>query len=109
MPANPRSFSSRTMAITPGAEATLIITSGSRNFINWNWPPSYTAAGKNVVDPSVGTTTKGDYWRTTIATENRVRTAQQITGITPRTDQVRDPGSYATTPNNVELAWHYYL
>jgi len=82
---------------------------GSPSFINWNWPPSYTAAGKNLVDPSVGTTTKGDYWRTTIATENRVRTAQQITGITPRTDQVRDPGSYATPPNNVELAWHYYL
>ena len=82
---------------------------GSPSFINWNWPPSYTANGRNVVDPSVGTTTKGDFWRATIATENRVRTAQQITGITPRTDQVRDPGSFSTTPNTVELAWHYYL
>ncbi len=82
---------------------------GSPSFINWNWPPSHTVNGKNVVDPSLGTTTKGDYWRATVATENRVRTAQQITGITPRTDQVRDPGSYSTSPNTVELAWHYYL
>jgi Glycosyl hydrolase family 57 len=83
---------------------------GSPSFINWNWPPSYAGSnGKNVVDPSLGTSTKGDYWRTTIATENRVRTAQQITGITPRIDQVRDPGSFSGTPNNVELAWHYYL
>src|SRR6202011_826178 len=83
---------------------------GSPSFINWNWPPSYTGAnGKNVVDPSVGTSTKGDFWRTVIASENRIRTAQQVTGLTPRTDQVRDPGSFSTTPNNVELAWHYYL
>jgi len=34
---------------------------------------------------------------------------QQITGNTPRVDQVRDPGSYSTTPNAVELGWHYYL
>ncbi len=82
---------------------------GSPSFINWNWPPSYTASGKNVVDPSIGTTVKGDFWRTVLATENRVRTAQQIAGVIPRTDQVRDPGSFSTTPNNVELAWHYYL
>ena len=83
---------------------------GSPSFINWNWPPSYANAnGKNVVDPSLGTTTKGDFWRTVIATENRVRTAQQTTGIVPRIDQVRDPGSFSNTPNNVELAWHYYV
>jgi hypothetical protein len=82
---------------------------GSPSFINWNWPPSYTASGKNVVDPSVGTTVKGDFWRTVLATENRVRTAQQISAMTPRTDQVRDPGSFSATPNNVELGWHYYL
>jgi len=44
-----------------------------------------------------------------VATENRVKTAQQISGITPRIDQVRDPGSFSGTPNGVELAWHYYL
>jgi len=42
-----------------------------------------------------------------IATENRVETAQQISGITPNVDQVRDPGSYSGTPNAVELGWHY--
>jgi hypothetical protein len=83
---------------------------GSPSYVNWNWPPSYTGSnGKNVVDPSIGTTTKGDAWRTVIATENRVRTAQQVTHTVPRIDQVRDPGSFSTTPNNVELAWHYYL
>jgi len=82
---------------------------GSPSFINWNWPPSYSSNGVNVVDPSLGVTDKGDNWRVIIATENRVKTAQQIAGITPRIDQVRDPGSYATTPNAVELGWHYYL
>ena len=83
---------------------------GSPNFINWNWPPSYTAAnGANVVDPSIGVTGKGDNWRVIIATENRVKTAQQISGITPNIDQVRDPGSFSGTPNAVDLGWHYYL
>jgi len=83
---------------------------GSPAFINWNWPPSYADGnGNNVVDPSVGTTDKGDNWRVIIATENRVKTARQISGITPRIDQVRDPGSFSTTPNAVELGWHYYL
>ena len=82
---------------------------GSPSFINWNWPPSYTSSGANVVDPSLGTTDKGDNWRVIIATENRVKTAQQISGITPNIDQVRDPGSFSGTPNGVELGWHYYL
>jgi hypothetical protein len=82
---------------------------GSPSFINWNWPPSYATNGANVVDPSFGVTDKGDNWRVIIATENRVKTAQQISGITPNLDQVRDPGSFSTTPNSVELGWHYYL
>lgn len=82
---------------------------GSPSFINWNWPPSYSSGGVNVVDPSIGVTDKGDNWRVIIATENRVKTAQQISGITPRIDQVRDPGSFSTSPNAVELGWHYYL
>ena len=82
---------------------------GSPSFINWNWPPSYSTNGANVVDPSIGVTDKGDNWRVIIATENRVKTAQQISGITPNIDQVRDPGSFSTTPNGVELGWHYYL
>ena len=83
---------------------------GSPSFINWNWPPSYADGnGNNVVDPSLGVSDKADDWRVIIATENRVKTAQQISGITPRADQVRDPGSFSTTPNAVELGWHYYL
>jgi Starch/carbohydrate-binding module (family 53)/Glycosyl hydrolase family 57 len=82
---------------------------GSPSFINWNWPPSYATSGGNVVDPSIGQTDKGDNWRVIIATENRVKTAQQISGLTNRVDQVRDPGSYSGTPNAVELGWHYYL
>jgi len=82
---------------------------GSPSFINWNWPPSYSSGGVNIVDPSIGNTDKGDTWRVIIATENRVKTAQQISGISPNIDQVRDPGSFSTTPNAVELGWHYYL
>ena len=82
---------------------------GSPSFINWNWPPSYATSSGNVVDPSLGQTDKGDSWRVILATENRVKTAQQISGITPAIDQVRDPGSYSVTPNAVELGWHYYL
>jgi Starch/carbohydrate-binding module (family 53)/Glycosyl hydrolase family 57 len=82
---------------------------GSPSFINWNWPPSYATSGGNVVDPSIGNTDKGDTWRVIIATENRVKTAQQISGVQPNIDQIRDPGSFSTTPNAVELGWHYYL
>jgi hypothetical protein len=82
---------------------------GSPIFINWHWPPSYSSNGVNVVDPSLGVSDKADNWRVIIATENRVKTAQQISGITPNIDQVRDPGSFAGTPNAVELGWHYYL
>ena len=82
---------------------------GSPMFINWHWPPSYSTNGANVVDPSLGVSDKADNWRVIIATENRVKTAQQISGTTPRVDQVRDPGSFSATPNAVELGWHYYL
>lgn len=82
---------------------------GSPIMINWHWPPSYSANGVNVVDPSIGISDKADNWRVIIATENRVKTAQQIGGVMPNIDQVRDPGSFGGTPNGVELGWHYYL
>ena len=90
---------------------------GSPTFVGWNWPPSYSTntTPHNVVDPSRGVTDKGDVWRTYIATENRVKTAQQITNslsgglYTNRIDQIRDPGSFSQTANAVELGWHYYL
>jgi hypothetical protein len=82
---------------------------GSPIFVNWHWPPSHSVSGVNVVDPSVGVSDKADNWRVIIATENRVKTAQQVSGLTNRVDQVRDPGSFSTSPNAVELGWHYYL
>ena len=82
---------------------------GSPIFLNWHWPPSRNVGGVNVVDPSQGVSDKADTWRVIIATENRVKTAQQIAGVTPRVDQVRDPWSFSQTPHAVELAWHYYL
>jgi hypothetical protein len=83
---------------------------GSPMFINWHWPPGYAdGSGKNVVDPSLGTSDKADNWRVIVATENRVKTAQQIAGVIPRVNQVRDPGSSSATPSAVELGWHYYL
>ncbi len=82
---------------------------GSPIFINWHWPPTYSSGSANIVDPSLGTSDKADNWRVITATENRVKTAQQISGLTPSIDQVRDPGSFSGTPNAVELGWHYYL
>jgi hypothetical protein len=82
---------------------------GSPIFINWHWPPGYSGSSGNVVDPSLGTSDKADNWRVIVATENRVKTAQQIAGISPRIDQVRDPWSFGGTANGVELGWHYYL
>ncbi|MCX6893910.1 MAG: hypothetical protein NTZ16_00020, partial [Verrucomicrobia bacterium] len=82
---------------------------GSPIFANWHWPPSIVGSSPNIVDPSLGVSDKADNWRVIIATENRVKTAQQISGITPNVDQVRDPGSFSGTPNGVELGWHYYL
>jgi glycosyl hydrolase family 57 len=86
---------------------------GSPIYVNWHWPPSIPNSSPNVVDPSAGVSSKADVWRVIIATENRVKTAQQIentlTGYTNRIDQIRDPGSYGGTPAAVELGWHYYL
>lgn len=86
---------------------------GSPIMINWLWPGTVVVGGRNVVDPSAATSDKADEWRTIVATENRVKTAQQIesalTGYTNRIDQIRDPWSGSQTPGPVELGWHYYL
>jgi hypothetical protein len=86
---------------------------GSPIMINWLWPGTVTVGGRNVVDPSAAVSDKADEWRTIVATENRVTTAQQIqntlTGYTNRIDQIRDPWSFNQTPSAVELGWHYYL
>jgi hypothetical protein len=86
---------------------------GSPMMVGWIWPPSYASNGVNVVDPTIGVSDSADVYRTYVATENRVKTAQQIentlNGYTNRIDQIRDPGSYGGTPSPVELGWHYYL
>jgi hypothetical protein len=88
---------------------------GSPIMINWHWPATVVVNGRNVVDPSAGVSDKADEWRTIIATENRVKTAQQITNsiaggaYTNRIDQIRDPGYGLVNANSVELGWHYYL
>ncbi|HUJ09093.1 MAG TPA: hypothetical protein VL171_03640 [Verrucomicrobiae bacterium] len=91
---------------------------GSPIMINWLWPGTIVVNGRNVVDPSQATSEKADEWRTIIATENRVRTAQQITNsialetyttYTNRIDQIRDPGYGSVAANPIELGWHYYL
>ena len=83
---------------------------GSPMFVNWHFPPSFrNSSNVNVVDPSTGVSDKADVWRVIVATENRVKTAQQIGVVAPRIDQVRDPGSFSGTPTKVELGWHYYL
>ena len=89
---------------------------GSPIMNNWLWPGTIVVNGRNVVDPSAVTSDdKADEWRTIIATENRVKTAQQITNsiagglYTNRIDQIRDPGYGLVTANPIELGWHYYL
>ena len=88
---------------------------GSPIMINWLWPGTIVVNGRNVVDPSQATSDKADEWRTIVATENRVKTAQQITNsisggsYTNRIDMIRDPGYLLQTANPVELGWHYYL
>ncbi|HUJ70968.1 MAG TPA: carbohydrate binding domain-containing protein, partial [Verrucomicrobiae bacterium] len=88
---------------------------GSPIMINWLWPGTIVVNGRNVVDPSAATSDKADEWRTIIATENRVKTAQQITNslaggtYSNRIDQIRDPGYGLVAANPVELGWHYYL
>lgn len=81
---------------------------GSPQFINWHWPPSFRGKdGRNVVDPSLGVSDKADFWRVNLATENMVKTAQQIHGVPLRLEHILNP-VYKDT-SSVERAWHFYL
>lgn len=81
---------------------------GSPTYINWHWPPSYRGSdGRNIVDPSQGVSDKADFWRVNIATENSVKTAQQLMRLRPRLEHVLNPVYGDTHP--VERAWHFYL
>lgn len=76
---------------------------GSPTFINWLYP---LLAASGQPDPINGWHEKAREYAMFTATENRVRTAEQVAGVTARIDQVRDPQADATA---VERAWHYYL
>jgi hypothetical protein len=81
---------------------------GSPQFINWHWPPSYKASGGIIqVDPSQGVSDKADFWRVNLATENSVKTAQQISGKAMRLEHVLNPVASDTAIE--ERAWHFYL
>jgi len=76
---------------------------GSPTFINWNYP-LLNAAGQP--DPVNGWHEKPREYAIYIATENRIRTAEDVLGAPVRISEVANPSSSAT---NVERAWHYYL
>ncbi len=76
---------------------------GSPIFINWNYV-LYNQYGD--IDIENGWDLDERNWAVITAAENRVKTAQQISGATPRIDKILDPDSSTT---DVERAWHYYL
>jgi hypothetical protein len=81
---------------------------GSPHYINWHWPPSYrNTEGRNIVDPSRGVSDKADFWRINIATENSVKTAEQISEKKLRLEHVLNPIYNDTF--SIERAWHFYL
>ena len=58
----------------------------SPSFIKMELAAEYTdGSGNNVVDPSMGTTDKGDNWHVIIATET-IETAQQISALSTNID-----------------------
>jgi Starch/carbohydrate-binding module (family 53)/Glycosyl hydrolase family 57 len=78
---------------------------GSPQFTNWLWP-LLNASGQ--VDPVNGWHYKAREYAIFTATENRMRTAENLSGgpAATRINHVLDPQA-GTTP--VERAWHYYL
>jgi hypothetical protein len=76
---------------------------GSPTFINWNYP-LLDSSGQP--DPVNGWHEKPREYAVMLAAENRVRTAEQVSGAAPNLDQVLSPGA---STNAVERAWHYFL
>ncbi|MGI8906852.1 MAG: hypothetical protein ACR2IE_10220 [Candidatus Sumerlaeaceae bacterium] len=76
---------------------------GSPTFINWNYP-LLDSSGQ--IDPVNGWHEKPREYAVMLAAENRVRTAERVSGVAPDLDQILSPGA-STSP--VERAWHYYL
>ncbi|MBX7247094.1 MAG: hypothetical protein K1X53_16470 [Candidatus Sumerlaeaceae bacterium] len=76
---------------------------GSPTYINWLYP-LLNSSGQP--DPVNGWHEKSREYAMFLAAENRVRTAEQVSGSTPSVDQVLNPNGSASL---VERAWHYYL
>lgn len=76
---------------------------GSPTFINWNYP-LLSAAGQ--IDPINGWHEKPREYAVFLAAENRVRTAEQVSGLQVRLNKILYPDG---TTNHLERAWHYYL
>ncbi len=76
---------------------------GSPTYINWLYP-LLNSSGQP--DPVNGWHEKAREYAMFLAAENRVRTAEQVSGLAVNLDQVLNPNGSATA---VERAWHYYL
>lgn len=77
---------------------------GSPTFINWNYP-LLDSSGQP--DPVNGWHEKPREYAVMLAAENRVRTAEQVSGAVTNTDNILAPANAGTTA--IERGWHYYL
>jgi len=75
---------------------------GSPQFINWNWPLVNSSGD---FDIPAGWAEDERNWAVLTAAQNRVETAEAISGVSPSAAKIYDP-SGAT---NVEKAWHHLL
>jgi len=77
---------------------------GSPQFINWNWP---------LVDEYGSFDIPGGWaedernWAVLTAAQNRVETAEAISGVPPDPERIFDP--YGGGASDVEKAWHHLL
>jgi hypothetical protein len=76
---------------------------GSPQFINWNWPLVNSSGDFDIPG---GWAEDERNWAVLTAAQNRVETAEAISGTPPNPAKIYDPTTGAT---NVEKAWHHLL
>jgi hypothetical protein len=76
---------------------------GSPQYINWNWPLVNSFGDFDIPG---GWAEDERNWAVLTAAENRVETAEAISGIAPDPARIYDPTTGAT---DVEKAWHHLL
>jgi len=76
---------------------------GSPQFINWNWP---LVDGSGVFDIPGGWAEDERNWAVLTAAQNRVETAEAMSGSSPDAAHIFSPGAGST---GVEKAWHHLL